>query len=115
MTSDTSSAYGSRDARHGSGRRTRSYHASSAATSTRSPLRRRRGVQLAPQVADLVAELGRVLEAQLLGRGEHLLLELAHHRLDLVRRHLDLLVGAAPEALGGDLRVGHQELRDVRD
>ena len=53
---------------------------------------RRRQVELAAQVADLVAQLGRVLEAQLLGGGEHLLLELAHRLLDLGGRHVDLLV-----------------------
>src|SRR4051812_31824027 len=77
--------------------------------------RGRRRVQLAPQVADLVAQLGRVLEAQLLRRREHLLLQLAHHLLDLGRLHVDLLVPAPAAALGGDLRVRHQELRDVRD
>src|SRR3954453_5158502 len=72
-------------------------------------------LQLAPQVLDLVAQLGRVLEAQLLGGGEHLLLELDHELLDLGRLHVDLLVGAPAAALGGHLGVRHQELRDVRD
>ena len=58
----------------------------------------RRSVELAAEVADLVAELGRVLEAQLLGGGEHLLLELAHHLLDLADRHVALLLGAAATA-----------------
>src|SRR6478735_5014166 len=76
--------------------------------------RRRRRIQIAPQVADLVAQLGRVLEAQLLRGGEHLLLELAHRLLDLRRCHVGLRL-AAPPALGRDLGVRHQELRDVRD
>ena len=79
-----------------------------------SRLPERRGVQLAPQLADLVAQLGGVLEAQLLGRGEHLLLELDDRRLDLGRRHVDLLLAPAA-ALGRDLGVRHQELRDVGD
>src|SRR6266536_1618048 len=45
------------------------------------------GLQLPPQVLDLVPELGGVLETQLLGGGEHLLLELNHELLELGRRH----------------------------
>src|SRR4051794_24591105 len=45
----------------------------------------RGGVQLAPQVPDLVAQLGRVLEAQVLGRRQHLLLELHDRGLELLR------------------------------
>ena len=39
-----------------------------------------------PQLLDLVAELRRVLEAQVLGGGEHLLLELDHQPLQLLGR-----------------------------
>src|SRR3712207_1492645 len=53
-------------------------------------LRRRGRVELSPEIADLVAELGRVLEAQVLGGGEHLLLELDDRRLDLRRGHVRL-------------------------
>src|SRR5215216_3527778 len=52
-------------------------------------------VELAPQLADLVAQLGRVLEAELLGGGEHLLLELHDRLLDLVRLHVDALLAPA--------------------
>src|ERR1043166_1908133 len=46
--------------------------------------RRARGRdELAPELLDLVAQLGRVLEAQFLRRGEHLLLELDDQPLEL--------------------------------
>src|SRR4051794_6965984 len=67
-------------------------------------------VELASQLADLVAQPRRVLEAQLLGRGEHLLLELDDRRLDLDGLHVRALLAPAA-ALGGHLGVGHQELR----
>src|SRR5207245_3890814 len=58
---------------------------------------RSQGEQLAPQLLDLVAELRRVLEAQLLRRREHLLLQLDHQTLELLARHpLDLLAAASP-------------------
>src|SRR5215213_2035747 len=112
MTSETRIAHGSRVKRHGSGRRTSSYQSSSASATIPATLARggsraargwsncepfrpngraglprgpRRLVELAPQLADLVAQPCRVLEAQLLGRGEHLLLELDDRRLDLGR------------------------------
>ena len=44
--------------------------------------------QVAAQLAQLVAQLRGVLEAQLLGGREHLLLELDDHPLELVLRHL---------------------------
>ena len=55
----------------------------------------RRLVELVAQVADLVAQLRRVLEPQLLGGREHLLLELDDRRLDLVRLHVDALLAPA--------------------
>ena len=71
-------------------------------------------VQLAAQLLDLVAELGRVLEPQLLGRGEHLLLERDHELLELAAiEALDLL--AAARALGHVRRVEREELGDVGD
>ena len=45
-------------------------------------------LQVAAQLAQLVAQLRGVLEAQLLGRREHLLLELDDQPLELVRRQL---------------------------
>src|SRR5919201_6116293 len=49
----------------------------------------RRPLQLVPEVLDLVPELGRVLEAEVLGGGEHLLLELDDQLLELLgRAHL---------------------------
>ena len=53
--------------------------------------------QLAPELLDLVAELGGVLEAKLLGREIHLLLERDEELLELVRRH-PLDVGLAAPA-----------------
>src|SRR5262249_8460837 len=43
--------------------------------------------QLAAQVLDLVAELGGVLEAELLRGGEHLLLERDHELLEVIAGH----------------------------
>src|SRR5262249_17725132 len=54
--------------------------------------------ELAAELLDLIAELRRVLESELLGGGEHLLLERDHELLELGLVHsLDLL--AAPRAL----------------
>src|SRR5215218_9744963 len=72
---------------------------------------------LAPQLADLVAQPGRVLEAQVLGRREHLLLELDDRLLDLGQRHvlrLRALALRAPAALRR-LALGLEELGDVAD
>src|SRR5579872_887290 len=78
-------------------------------------LRGRDGEQLATELLDLVAQLRGVLEAQLLGGGEHLLLELDHEALELLARHpLDLLAAAA--ARRRDVRLlEREELRDVAD
>ena len=71
--------------------------------------------ELAPQLLDLVAELGRVLEAELLGGGEHLLLERDHELLELVSRHaLDLGLAAATAARNRR-RLEREELGDVGD
>src|SRR6478735_1512236 len=59
--------------------------------------------QLAPDLADLVAKAGRVLEAEVLGGREHLLLELDDRLLHLRERQLALLAGAA--ALGAALAL----------
>src|SRR3954471_2220946 len=73
--------------------------------------------QLAPQLADLVTQPRRVLEAEILGRGEHLLLQLDDRLLHLGERHVLRLRApalAAPPALGR-LALGLQELGDVAD
>src|SRR5206468_860905 len=59
---------------------------------------RERGLEIAAQVLDLVAQLGRVLEAQVLGGREHLLLELDDRALQLVSAHLGLTRALAPPA-----------------
>src|SRR4051812_46828423 len=76
---------------------------------------RGRGVEFAPQVADLVAELGGVLEPQILGRRQHLLLELDDRALELLGGHVRLALAAGAPALVGHLALGHEELRDVGD
>src|SRR4051812_31935696 len=126
MTSLTRTAYGSVVRRHGRSRRERAYQPRTAARSaasslTRGRLRRRLVAldlrELAPQLADLVAQPRRVLEAQVLGGGEHLLLELDDRLLHLGEREivgLDPLAVAPAPALRG-LALGLQELRDVAD
>ncbi len=47
---------------------------------------RRARVELAPHLGDLVAQAGRLLESQLLGRGEHLRLEVDQRLFELLRR-----------------------------
>src|SRR5215210_8569314 len=71
-------------------------------------------VQLPSQRLDLVAQLGRVLEAEIIGRGEHLLLQLDDRAADLLGGHA-LGLTAAAAAAGGHLRLRHQEVGDVRD
>jgi len=69
--------------------------------------------QLVAQRPELVAQLGGVLEAQLLGGREHLLLERDDELLDLLARHaLDLAAGTA---LARHLRcvAERQQLEDV--
>src|SRR3954468_8571095 len=126
MTSLTSTAYGSVVHRHGRSRRERAYHPSTAARSAASLLMRERLRprlvaldlrELAPQLPNLVAQARRVLEAEVLCGGEHLLLELDDRLLHLGERQvlgLDPLAVAAPPALRR-LALGLQELRDVAD
>ena len=73
------------------------------------------GRQLPAQLLDLVAQLGRVLEAQLLGGREHLLLERDHELLHLVLAqalHLGLATAAAARHRR---RLEREELGDVGD
>src|SRR6202034_225296 len=83
-------------------------------------------LQVAAQLAQLVAQLRGVLEAQVLGRRDHLLLELHDHPLERMAwsptRPLlpsSTLGGAAFATTLADLRsvlrLALQELRDVRD
>src|SRR5215217_3695662 len=76
--------------------------------------RRGRLLQLPSQLADLVAELRGVLEAQLLRGREHLLLELHDRRFQLRWSHVGLPL-APPPPPGRHLGIAHQELRDVGD
>src|SRR5690606_11283388 len=73
-------------------------------------------VEVTAEALDLVAQLRRVLEAQLLGGRQHLLLELDQRARDLLGRHALLLrLALAPAALW-NLRLGSgQELADVGD
>src|SRR3954470_11304838 len=124
ITSETRIAYGSVVRRHGRSRRARAYHSRTAArssSSTTARLRRRLVAldvgELPPQLADLVAQARGVLEAQVLGGGEHLLLKLDDRLLHLGERQvlgLDALAVAAPPALRR-LALGLQELGDVAD
>src|SRR3954452_598444 len=124
MTSETRIAYGSVVRRHGRSRRERAYHSRTAARSSSSTTARLRGRLVAvdfgeppPQLADLVAQARGVLEAQVLGGGEHLLLELDDRLLHLGQREvlgLDALAVAAPPALRR-LALGLEELGDVAD
>ena len=73
-------------------------------------------LELAPQVLDLVAELGCVLEAELLRRGEHLFLERDDELLQLLVRHpLDLSLAAPAPAGHVRGRLEREELGDVGD
>src|SRR3954471_17242210 len=126
MTSLTRTAYGSVVRRHGRSRRERAYQPRTAARSAASSLTRGRlrrplvGLdlrELAPQVGDLVAKARRVLEAQVLGGGEHLLLELDDRLLHLVEREV---LGPDPPAVAAAaplrrLALGLEELGDVAD
>src|SRR4051795_3425291 len=126
MTSLTRTAYGSAVRRHGRSRRERAYQPRTAARSaasslTRERLRRRLVAldlrELAPQLADLVAKPRRVLEAQVLGGGEHLLLELDDRLFHLGEREilgLDAAAVAAAAALRG-LALRLEELGYVAD
>src|SRR3954466_11434573 len=124
MTSETRIAYGSVVRRHGRARREGAYHSGTAArssSSTTARLRRRLVAldvgELPPQLADLVAQARGVLEAQVLRRGEHLLLELDDRLLHLGEREilgLDAAAAAAAAALRR-LALRLEELGDVAD
>src|SRR5690242_10643689 len=73
------------------------------ATSSRGRLRQR--VQVAAQLLQLVAELGGIFEAELLGRLEHLLLQGDDELLQLLARHALDLVGAATPAGARHMRL----------
>src|SRR5438094_1342558 len=79
-----------------------------------SPGGRAQVLEVAPQLADLVAQPRRVLEAQLVCGGEQLLLELDDELAELLLAEL-LVAPLAPALLRRDLRVALQELGDVRD
>src|SRR4029077_18190657 len=83
--------------------RTKLMWASSRRSSGRS-LRRRERRQLPAQLLDLVAQLGGILEAELLRGREHLELEVDDHLLELLARHpLDLV--PPPAARVRDVRL----------
>src|SRR5580693_2192737 len=74
--------------------------------------------QVATQLAQLVAQLRGVLEAQVVGRRDHLLLELDDHLLELVLRHLLAFAALGRTAFATfarHLRLGLEEVADVRD
>src|SRR3954447_20022938 len=71
-------------------------------------------LQLPVEGLDLVAELGGVLEAEVLRGGQHLLLQLHHRLADLLCRHA-LGLPVAPAAGGGHLGLDRQEVADVGD
>src|SRR5947207_749028 len=73
-------------------------------------------LEIPTQVLDLVAELRRVLEPQLLGGEVHLLLERDHELLELLARHpLDLRRTAPPPRGRYRRRLELEQLRDVGD
>src|SRR5947208_15524024 len=70
--------------------------------------------KLVPQILELVAELGRVFEAELLRGREHSLLERHDELLELVRLHpFDLATATTPTRNGRGFE--RQELGDVGD
>src|SRR5271165_1130568 len=73
--------------------------------------------QVAADLAELVAQLGGVLEPQVLRGGQHLLLELHRHPLELVLWHLLGRRPARPAAAAPARNLGLrlQELSDVGD
>src|SRR3954453_13622054 len=72
-------------------------------------------VQLAAQRLDLVAQLGRVLEAQVVRGGEHLLLELDDGPAQLLGRHALLPRASAATGALGELGLDGKEVGDVGD
>src|SRR5262249_50433016 len=73
------------------------------------------GIQLAPELLALVAQLGCILEAQLLGCDVHLLLERDDELLELLARHALDLLRAAPPPSWDMRRLEREELGDVGD
>src|SRR3954471_22027062 len=71
-------------------------------------------VEVPAEVSDLVSQLCRVLEAQVVGGGQHLLLELDDQLLDLLGAHLVVALLLAPTP-ARDLGLALHELGDVRD
>src|SRR5690349_21604543 len=71
-------------------------------------------VELAPQIADLVAKLRRVLESQLFGRLKHLLFELDDRALQFVGLH-PLGDPPPPATRARDTSLGLEKFGDVRD
>src|SRR3954466_11166852 len=71
-------------------------------------------LQLPVESLDLVAELGGVLEAEVLRGGQHLLLQLHHRLADLLGRHA-LGFAVTPGARGRHLGFDRQEIGDVGD
>src|ERR1035437_1085344 len=81
----------------------------------RLPLAPGQRLQLEPDVLDLVAQLGGVLEAELLGGGEHLLLQFDRQLLQLLATQA-LYLGGTAAALAGHVRLlEREELGDIRD
>src|SRR5207302_9608745 len=72
-------------------------------------------LELLTQGLDLVAELGRVLEAEVVSREQHLLLELHDRARDLFRLHAVPVAAPRAPAAPGDLGFERQEVRDVGD
>src|SRR6476660_1164495 len=71
-------------------------------------------VEVRSELLELVADPGRLLEAEIVGRCEHLLLELYDELLELLRRLGRGLIAAAPTA-AGRIRLHRQELGHVGD
>src|SRR5262245_32908285 len=72
-------------------------------------------VQLAAQLLDLVAELRGVLEAELLCRDVHLLLERHDELLELLAAHPGDLLLPSPTPARDGRRLEREELGDVGD
>src|SRR3954447_3387566 len=75
---------------------------------TRQLSRGLRGVQLLAKGLDLVPQLGGVLEAEVVGRREHLLLQLHDRPPELLGGH-PLGVAAPATSARGHLRLRHEE------
>src|SRR6476660_5446619 len=86
-----------------------------ASRSYRRSRRRRERDEVAADALDLVAQLGGVLEAQLLGGLEHLLLERDDELLELLAVHALDLVAAAAARARDVRRFERKELGDVGD